>query len=330
MSESWYIAADVGGTNIRLGAYRGDQLVQTETHSTKAGTPIVDAIARFSEGLPERPQVIVVAAAGPVSNNAVQLTNAAQTIHGSELSAATGAQHARVINDFEAAAWATASPAPDELITLQGAPMAPAGTRMVIGPGTGLGVGALAFHGNQYFAIPGEGGHVGISPRDAEDTAVFTAFRSLWPQVFFGDTLTVEAEGMLSGTGLPLLYQAVHIADGTQFESLEAGQIMSAAKAGNNPQASKTIRIFKTHLAKVAGDLALSFGAQGGVFLVGGVALKNAWLFDDEFVEVFGQGGRFSPIRQKMNLYLLNISEFGLQGAQNYAKHVLSAANPKI
>ncbi|MFY0680748.1 MAG: glucokinase [Thalassovita sp.] len=326
MTDTWFIAADVGGTNIRLGAYLGDNLVHSETHSTKAGTPIVETVAQFSKTLPACPKAVVVAAAGPVIDNAVQLTNAKQIIRGSELSAATGAPHAKVINDFEAAAWATATPSRDELITLQGAPTAQPGTRMVIGPGTGLGVGALAFQQGQYFAIPGEGGHVGISPQSSEESEIFEAFRSVWPDVFFGDTQTVEAEGILSGTGIPLLYQAVHAAHGTSYAAKDAGQIMNAAKEGSDPQAATTARIFKTHLARVAGDLALSFGAKGGVFLVGGVALKNAWLFDEEFVQVFGQGGRFSPIRQEMNLYLLNIAEFGLKGAQNFAHNVLANA----
>lgn len=323
MTSSCFLAADIGGTNVRMGAYENGHLVHSATHSTKAGVPLLDLLHRFSEDMAARPEVIVVAAAGPVSNNSVKLTNANQTLCGAELKQATGARHAHIINDFAAAAWATLAPEGDNLLVLQGAAEPPEGTRMVIGPGTGLGVGALALHRGQYASVPGEGGHVGIAPHNAFETEVFSAFRSIWPEVFFGDTLMLEAEGMLSGTGLPPLYQAVSRVLTGSDTHLEAGEIMHRAQAKTDPVAIRTIEIFKAHLAQVAGDLALTFGAEAGVFLVGGVAMKNAWLFDEAFVEDFCQGGRFTEKRRKLNLYLLNIENFGLHGAFNYAKHVV-------
>lgn len=323
MSKTTYLAADIGGTNVRMGAYEGDHLLHSDTHSTKGGVPLLDLLHDFSETMEDRPEVIVVAAAGPVKDNAVQLTNAKQYICGSALQEATGARHARVINDFAAAAWASLDPRGNDLVTLQGTDTPPEGTRLVIGPGTGLGVGALARVGTHYASVPGEGGHVGLAPRNRADLEVFEAFRTLWPDVFYGNDLVMEAEGILSGTGLPILYRAAQQVLGSGDDSPEAGEIMRRAKAGEDPAAVRTIEIFKTYLGQVAGDLGLAFGAQAGVFLVGGVAMKNAWLFDQTFNDAFNAGGRFTAKREAMNLYLLNVENFGLQGAHTYAKHVL-------
>lgn len=322
MPEHSLLAADIGGTNVRLGAYQGDRLMARAQFSTKRDGALLDLISGFAAEMDLPPEVVVVAAAGPVADNRVELTNAKQSLCGAELRAATGASEAQIINDFAAAAWASLSPAPEDLVTLQGASTPPEGTRLVIGPGTGLGVGALARVGNSYASVPGEGGHIGISPRSRAEVEVFEALKPIWPEIFYGDALAIEAEGMLSGTGLPYLYRAVQSVRGGGSDAPDAAEIMQRAKSATDPIAVEVISMFKSHLAQVAGDLCLAFGAEGGVFLVGGVAMKNAWLFDEDFLSAFRAGGRFTEERANRSLYLLNVENFGLLGAQTYAKQL--------
>jgi glucokinase len=283
----------------------------------------LDLISGFSSNMEHAPDYVVVAAAGPVVDNQVVLTNARQSLCGRALRDVTGAKQAEIINDFAAAAWATHAPSPSDFTVLQGASVPPVGTRLVIGPGTGLGVGALAKAGDDYIAVPGEGGHIGIGPRAAAEVEVFVALRSLWPEVFFGDSLIIEAEGLLSGTGLPWFYQAVAQCHGQTVKTApDAAEIMAAAHSGGDSIAQQVVALFQDHLAQAAGDLALAFGATGGVFLVGGVAMKNAWLFEERFLQRFIEGGRFTDKRTALNLYLLNLEYFGLAGAHSYAKQL--------
>jgi glucokinase len=326
MPDYSYIVADIGGTNVRLAAYHGDHKTDQAQYSTKSDGALLNLIKEFASAQTTRPDIIVVAAAGPVADNRVTLTNAQQTLCGADLRTATGAAEAYIINDFAAAAWATHAPAPNDLIHLQGPATPPDGTRLVIGPGTGLGVGALAFTADGYTSIPGEGGHIGIGPRYASEVAIFDALRTLWPEVFFKDTLVAEAEALLSGTGLPYLYQAVAITHGSIGTAPDAPTLMATARDDTDPFATQTIALFKSHLAQASGDFALTFGA-GAVFLVGGVAMKNPWLFDSDFVNDVRAGGRFSDKRGQLGLYLLNSGNFGLDGARAFARQRLAQRN---
>lgn len=327
MPDPWYFVADVGGTNARFAAFQGDQLVATVTHKTAQCDDLLAAAKAFSDTLAERPAVVVVAAAGPVRDNAVTLTNAKHALSGEALRAATGANYAHVINDFAAAAWATFGAEEAHLSVISGTPRLAPGTRIVIGPGTGLGVGALVFDGTNYQAVTGEGGHVGTAPRNHYEFQVFEVLRRIWPEVFFGDTITLEAEGLLSGTGLPMLYRAVQVVEDLPSTPVTPAEIFAHAKARSDVAATKTIDIFKAHLARVTGDYGLVFGGNSGIVFVGGMAQKNPWLFDDAFVSMVGDGGRFSAARRELNLYLLEYADAALFGAQRYAKRTLATVS---
>lgn len=321
---SWLLAADIGGTNLRLRAYDGDKTRASEEHATGGPGELADIFGDFADHVGSPPAMVVAAAAGPVSDNKVRLTNAAKSLCGEDIKTATGATDAFVINDFAAAAWATDQAPAQDLLCLQGA-AAPASEsiHVVLGPGTGLGVGVLINRDGVHYAMPGEGGHVALAPHTPEEVPVFEAFRMLWPEVFYGDGLTCESEAMLSGTGLPLLYRAVLMSMGETGQNLDARGVLEAARQQNSPAAKRATAMFKSHLARLGGDLGLAAGAQS-VFLVGGVATKNPWLFDDSFVNAFNAGGRFTPMRRNMNLYLLRNPDFGLLGARNYARYRLS------
>jgi glucokinase len=188
----------------------------------------------------------------------------------------------------------------------------------VLGPGTGLGVGLLAQTPYGPAVLPGEGGHVGIAPRSVAEVPIFEAFITLWPEVQIGQTYSVEAEGMISGTGLPLLYQACGGQSG-----IKAAEIFARA-IEDEPAASMCLNIFRNHLASLCGNLAMIAMCKGGVFLVGGVAQANPWLFDQTFFDAFIAGGRFSKLRAQCGVYLAKSPDFGLHGCANALEHKLS------
>ena len=314
--KPWDIVADIGGTNTRLAARREGAISEVEVFETTGPDGVLGAIRSYlaARAAPRRG---LFAVAGPVVDGGARLTNGGQLLATAALTEAIGAP-AAVANDFEAAAWALATVGEEETEALQGPVTPPPGLRLLIGPGTGLGVAGLVPHPNGWAALPSEGGHIGISPVNDEEIEVFRAVARRWPEARFGDDpLRIEAEAILSGSGLPVLYAAVADALGEAGALTSPAEILADGRARKSAAAGLTIAIFKRRLASVAGDLATAFNAAGGVYIAGGVATRNPWLFDDDFVASFNLGGRLSAFRRKIPVYRYLDGRIGLIGAGN-------------
>ena len=323
--DHWNLIADVGGTNTRLGVFSNGELAELHRFPTGTTEDLSTALHTVRDAVGTDPEAVVAAGAGPLRYGTIYLTNAQVALSQDELSRATGAQRTFVINDFTAAAWSVADVTDADVAVLQGAGTPPTGTRLVVGPGTGLGVGELLYSEGHYHTLSGEGGHMGLSPRHRDEVDVFDAARRIAPECFFDGTLALEAEMFLSGTGLPILYQAVGMAEGrTDTPVRTARDILQAAQDGTDTCAVKTARMFTEHLGAIMGDLAVALIPAGGVFLVGGVAEKNRWLFGQDFLNAFNTGGRFDDLRRGMNLYVSEQEEFGIIGANNFCKNALA------
>lgn len=320
----WNLVADIGGTNTRLGVVTNGELTDLRKHPTGALADLRRALQGLRDEIGTDPRAVVAAGAGPVRDGSIQLTNANLLLSEDELARATGARHTFVINDFTAAAWSVAEITGDQVEVLQGEASPPMGTRLVVGPGTGLGVGALLYSEGHFHTVSGEGGHMGLSPRHSDEVDVFAAARRIAPECFFDDSLALEAEMFLSGTGLPILYQAVGMAEGQTCAARSAKEILQDAQDGTDPCAVRAARMFTEHLGAIMGDLAVALVPTGGVFLVGGVAEKNRWLFGQDFLRAFNAGGRFAALRQGMDLYVSEQHEFGIVGANNFCKNALA------
>ncbi len=321
----WNLVADIGGTNTRLGVVTNGELTDLRKYPTGTLTDLRAALHDLRDDVGTDPRAVVAAGAGPVQNGTIRLTNANLILSEDDLARATGARHTFVINDFTAAAWSVAEIGKADVEVLQGEASPPMGTRLVVGPGTGLGVGALLYSEGHFHTVSGEGGHMGLSPRHHDEVEVFDVARRIAPECFFDDSLVLEAEMFLSGTGLPILYQAIGMAGGQiNTAARQAKDILQDALDGSDPYAVKTARMFTEHLGAIMGDLAVALVPTGGVFLVGGVAEKNRWLFGQDFLRAFNAGGRFDTLRRGMNLYVSEQDEFGIVGANNFCKNALA------
>ena len=316
----WNLIADVGGTNMRLAEVSAEgEILTQERFQTKGEMTLEAACVQFANSRGSMPARAVIAAAGVVKDGAVQLTNAGnQSFSEASLAEALGGASVKVLNDFEAAAWSLATVGPEDVTTLQGKAEFPKEPCLILGPGTGLGVGALVWAGDVPCVVPGEGGHVALGPRTPEEVPIFKAMRDEWPEVGMGEGLIVEAEAILSGTGLPLFYRAVAKSMDLTAPLDNGADIFEAAKAKLDTAAMRAVELFARYLAGVAGDLGLVFAAKGGVFVTGGVAAANPWMFDEAFVAAFNAGGRHTGWRQELPLHLYHQPNFGLIGARNY------------
>lgn len=310
---SWDLVSDIGGTNMRVAQVEAGEILFRRDFPMTKGRDIAATLAEVAHDLGGAPGQVIAAGAGPVEQGALTLTNGGWVVSETDIAAATGARTVRVINDFEAAAWSLATLTDADVRAIGASGPMQMGHRAAVGPGTGLGVGSLIWDGNSFSAAPGEGGHVGVGPRNTREVSIFQRLAKIWPEACIDGTFTVEAEALLSGTGLPKLYEACDGASETPAEDI-------FARAQQGEAAAVLCRsIFKSHLGAVSGNLAVTLNATGGIFLVGGVAQRNPDLFDDVFWHAFHAGGRdkFTKLRASCGVYLVTVTDFGLRGCIN-------------
>jgi len=216
----------------------------------------------------------VVCGAGPVAGKGLRLTNAAWAIDGPSVATRLQLSQGLLLNDFEALAFSLPTIEPDAVRPIGSrADARPAGTRIVLGPGTGLGVAALTASAGGYLVLPGEAGHIDFGPRTAEEAA-------FWPHIDAG-LGRISAEWLLSGPGLARLHTARLAAAGLAVDAMDAAGIATLANADPNGAAAATLRLFWRLVARFAGDMALTFLAKGGVTLAGGILPKIANFLDE-------------------------------------------------
>jgi glucokinase len=258
-------------------------------------------------GLTTTPTAVVIAAAGPVRDGVVKLTNRALQVSQSDLRS-FGFEKAAVVNDFAALAFATDILAPNELRLIGTPTEGIAGQPVsVLGAGTGFGVSCLVRDRSRAIALTTEGGHIGFAPSDAEQMAVLSILQHGMGRV--------SVERILSGPGLEALHGALQTLAGRAPCALSAEEISTAALTGDS-YCRATLLLFCSIYGAVAGDIALAHGARGGVFIGGGIATKLGQLLDESpFRKSFESKGRLSSYMKAIPTKLILNPDATLLGA---------------
>jgi glucokinase len=180
----------------------------------------------------------------------------------------------------------------------------------VIGPGTGLGVGSVVRTRDRWLALPGEGGHATLAPGDDFESAVLAAARCEFPHV--------SAERFLSGIGLPVLCRSVAavLGQGEDVSSLSTEQIVQQGLARSSQACSRTLDVFCALLGSFAGNVALTLGARGGIFIGGGIVPRlGERFFESAFRERFEAKGRLRDFLVGIPTVLITDTLVALTGA---------------
>ncbi len=268
------LVGDIGGTNARLAlmeisASQKPRALRENTFRCADFPSLEDVIREFLAGLgkSDRPTTVVAAAAGPIVDGAVAFTNLNWQVTESNL-VALGFGHARLINDFVALALAVPSLTDGDLCSLGGPAAATAdGVIAVMGAGTGFGATGLITDHMRPVPFATESGHMSFSPFDPLEIEILRVLSERFTHV--------SVETVLSGPGLINLYRALSAIMGEPVDPAmdSAAAIVAAADAGGRV-AGEAVERFCLIFGTVAGNLALAFGARGGVFLAGGIAPK--------------------------------------------------------
>jgi len=286
------LLGDVGGTNARFAWLTAPDVAPTHaaTYACADHASLQEVLVHYlqEQALPA-PRWAAIGIANPVTGDRVQMTNHHWTFSIEQVRRQFGLERLLVVNDFTALALALPALAPGELrqvgpgVAVPGAPIA------LIGPGTGLGVSGLLPRADGRGEVPvnGEGGHVTLPAHDAIERAVVEILQRRYGHA--------SAERALSGPGLANLHAALCEIDGVAVAGLDAAAVTAAALAGSDARCVRTIDLFLALLGTVAGNLALTLGARGGVYIGGGIVPRLGGRIDaSAFRRRFEDKGRFA------------------------------------
>ncbi len=253
-------------------------------------------------------QDAVFAVATPVTSDWVALTNSHWAFSIRDSQAALELERLEVINDFTAQALAVPWLTADDRRQIGGGAPVPGQVVGIIGPGTGLGVGGLVPVGDRWQPLPGEGGHVSFAAHDEVEAAVLAQLHKRFGQV--------SNERVLSGPGLVNLAVALAAVEGETLAIDDPHEVVERARTGGCRFCRAALERFSTLLGAAAGDLALTLGARGGIYIGGGLVKRLGTLFDEAgFRAGFVAKGRLAYFLEPIPTYLITRSDPGLLGA---------------
>jgi len=301
------LLADIGGTNCRLALELGPgRIAHVEVLACKAHETLGHAMRAYL-ALPAILQAAAdnggairhaaIAIANPVNGDYVRMTNHHWEFSTEALRQECGLETLLVVNDFSALARSLPHLGAQKVQVGGGAaqPDSPLG---LLGAGTGLGVSGLIPCNGSWTALRSEGGHVTFSPANKQEVAIL--------QYAWREFEHVSAERFLSGAGIELIYRALADRAGRPGERLDAPEIARRALGGECALCNEVLEAFCGMLGTVAGNLAVTLGASGGIYIGGGIVPRLGQRFHDScFRARFEQKGRFKDYLAGVPVYVI-------------------------
>ncbi|MEO7325671.1 MAG: glucokinase [Dokdonella sp.] len=313
------VAADVGGTHARIAlidaGLKGKtsfSIRQYRKYACAEYPSLAAIIDEFRSSVVQAPVAsVALAIAGYVVDDAVVNVNLAWPVSISGLRTALGIREIAIVNDFEAVAHAVGYVEAGDTVRLSGPDVAQEGPVLVVGPGTGLGAALRIPQQDRAIILATEAGQATLAPNTDFEIDLLRELRKHRPRVLI--------EHVLSGTGLINLDAAVRALRGAPAQSFTPAQITAAALAQSDPLAIETVDVFCGWFGSVLGDMALLYGARGGIYLAGGVLpqMKDL-LVRSRFVDRFLDKGAMREALARTAVHLIDHAQLGVIGAASW------------
>ena len=311
------LIADIGGTNARFALVEGGE-IHHETYLKVADFPgPVEAARHYLQGRATTPARAAFAVAGPVTGADVfELTNHPWKFSISRTRQALDLAWLALINDFHAVALGVLDAAPGSIRQIGGGTAVQNGNIGILGPGTGFGMASLVFdpHRRAYVAVPGEGAHATVPVNSAREFAVVE-------RLLRDKYSHVSVERVCSGKGLANLYAALRDIEGNALPELAPEDITARALSGECELCREALTLMMGFLGRVAGNLALTINATGGIYLAGGILPKlgASYLESSRLRGSFTAKGRFTAYVDRIPTFLIEDPFLPLRGLRRYA-----------
>lgn len=316
------LIGDIGGTNARFalahpdGAGFSSELTLHCADYESADDGIANYLARNGNIVPD---VICLAAAGPVLDNCVRFTNNHWVIDSNELQRRFPSSSIRLMNDFEAIAYSIPMLGENDVasvgLVISELDKTSDFSLGVLGPGTGLGVGGLLARDNGLYPVFGEGSHAGFAPETSVQFEVLKQLRQRFERV--------SEERLISGPGLENIYWALRKIHGEKTKRITAAEVFSRVLANEDVIAAESVQLFYEALGQFAGNLALTLGAYDGIYLAGGIVKRYPDLLKtSSFRSGFENKGRHRSLLERIPTLLILHPQPGLLGASYCAREL--------
>jgi len=308
------IIADIGGTNARFALVDKGVISDIRVLGCADFPTLADAANTYLKDSGAKPEAGAFAVATSLDgSDSVSMTNHAWAFSIKDTARSIGLGQLRVINDFMALAYAVPQLAAADSFKVGGGDAQKNMPIGIIGPGTGLGVAEVVFSDGKPVPIATEGGHVTMPAANAREFALFEWLKA-------SKYHHISAERVVSGKGLVNLYQAVCGVDGLNLPEKTPADITKAALDGSCKVCVEVLDLFCHFLGVCAGNLALSYGAMGGIYIAGGIVPQlGDYFVKSRFRDSFLDKGRFRGYVERIPTFVVTHPYPGLEGLKSIA-----------
>lgn len=322
------LAGDAGGTKTILALVEGEEhdfkVVAEKQYASAEFPGLTPIVRRFLNAHGATAEAACFGVPGAVRDGECRTPNLPWFLSETDLAATTGIPRVQLVNDFVAAASGVLVLPPPSLLALQeGAPSA-TGTRAVLGAGTGLGQAILTWDGRQYLVLPTEAGHADFAPQGSLQRDLAASLEERMEHV--------SVERLVSGPGLKRIYEFLvergvsswpEVRESFAWEDPSA-VISRFALTRRDLACEQALDLFFELYGAEAGNLALRVLPTGGVYVVGGIAVKNLEkLNDGTFMRAFRRKGRLREVLERIPVHVVLEPRVGLLGAARQAVRLI-------
>lgn len=305
--ERFAVVGDIGGTRARFGIADLDTLtIDRFARFDCADFSSAEAVlAAYLRGCPDHPLAASLAVAGAVADDAVEMTNLPWALSLKAVADLVGGHQVCLVNKYQATALALPHVGVDGVTAIGGNQPEPTAPKALLGAGTGLGMAFLVRSREQWTAVSGEGGHAAFAAQTDEEFDVLKRLRR--------DIGYISYEHMLSGGGLVRLYRLLRPGPDAP---LVAEEVLRLALDDGDAAALRAVRLYAGWLGRFAGDMALLYGARGGIYLGGGIVPRMlTFLTDGLFRRAFEAKGQLADYVSGIPVYVIRTEQAALIGA---------------
>lgn len=300
MNHDAILLVDLGGTHIRFAALKNNVMSPLSVFYCTEYADVIAVVSTYLKTQTLRFTHAIFAIAAPILGDEVRMTNLPWVLNRTHIKKTLGFEAVTFINDFYALAHALPLLAAKDVFQIGGGILQPTMPKVVLGPGTGLGVSAVFFRENAWHVTPSEGGHIDFAPQTLQEWQFLEYLMARYNHV--------SIERILSGAGLVDLYTFYY---GTH---LTAAEITESALQGHL-RATEVLNHFCRLLGAAAGNFALIFNAQGGVYLGGGIMPRIvSFLKNSPFRKCFEAKGRFQTMLSQIPTFVIMDNAATLKG----------------
>lgn len=299
--EEIFVAGDFGATHLRLSLVQSNKILETHVRKTEDVVDYINEILNIGkEKYGIRPERCCLGIAGPVqkldNGYQVEMTNVDIVLDSKGIKRECGLKEVLFVNDMEALANSIPLLSVEQVYCLNEGKKE-GDVMSVVAAGTGLGKSIVNGNG----IVASEGGHVDCAVYNEEEFELLKfigRMRNIWP---------VSYEEIVSGRGIEIIYEYF------TGEKLSAEEVSGS----EGDEARRAMKIFVKFYARCCKNFALECFSNAGVFLAGGIAVKNPGIFDD-FMDEFTYNSEYSEVLGNMPVYVINEEKAGIMGAANF------------